>query len=172
MSSNNNPKPALTRTCNCDPCREGEPADCEVAAYEEMARAEHEALVFKYKDLDFGMRTPAGNAALRDILSSLIDNIEERPCPCWVLDTLDAFDYAAADGLLPEGITPADPEEVREHFLKHYKDYSELEECEEDECNYPHGIDCTPDPSDALYEQACAREDWAAWSRGQEAAGY
>ena len=136
-----------------------------------MVRAEHEALVFKYKDLDFGMRTPAGNAALRDILSSLIENIEERPCPCWVLDTLEDFDYAAADGALPEGAAPADPEEVREHFLKHYRDYSELEGCEEDECEHPHGIDCTPDPTDALYEQACAGEDWAAWGRGQEATG-
>lgn len=160
---------------------------CEVAAYEEMVRAEHEALVFKYKDLDFGMRTPAGNAALRDILSSLIDNVEERPCPCMVLNVLDDFDYAAADasgsmagipaskyaaadGELPEGAVPADPEEVREHFLKHYRDYSELEECEEDECQYPHGIDCTPDPTDYLVEQAYAREDWDAWASGQEAA--
>lgn len=163
------PQPALTHTCNCDPCREGEPQLCEVAAYKEMVRAEHESLVFKYKDLDFGMRTPAGNAALRDILTTLIDNIEERPCPCWVCDVLDDFDYTAADGALPEGTVAADPEEVREYFLKHYRDLTGFEMCEEDECQYPDGIDCTPDPTDYLVEQAYAREDWGAWRRGQEA---
>jgi hypothetical protein len=134
-----------------------------------MVRAEQEYHAFRYKDLDFGMRTPAGNAALRDILSSLIDNIEERPCPCWVLDTLDTFDFCKEDGKLPEGTTPADPEEVREYFLKHYRDLSGLEACEEDVCQYPHGIDCTPDPTDDLAEQAYVREDWDAWGRGEEA---
>lgn len=122
-----------------------------------------------YGNLDFGMRTPAGNKALSKILARLVEQIDERLCPCVVLEALDNFDYVAADGELPEDTEPANPEEVREYFLKHYKDATELEECEGDECEFPNGIDCTPDPTDYLHEQACADVDWAAWNRGLEA---
>jgi hypothetical protein len=162
-------EPGLNYTCTCDPCRDGYPDHCEVAYYNAVAEEEENRLQYQYGDLDFGMRTTAGNKALRDILARLVDNIEERLCPCVVLEALDGFDYSAADGELPEGTEPANPEEVREYFLKHYKDYAELEECEGDECGYPNGIDCTPDPTDYLFEQACADVDWAAWNRGLEA---
>ena len=108
-----------------------------------MVKEEQGRILAENSKLDFGMRTPAGNAALRDILTSLIDNVEERPCPCWVLEIIDDFCFEDADGPLPEGAEPADPEEVREYFLKHYRDLSGLELCEGDICERPDGVDCS-----------------------------
>ncbi len=138
--------PGLTNTCNCFPCREGFQGFCEVG-YPVAISHVH----------DFGCSNKEDDYRLEMMLQSIVQ-CEPWTCPCAVGEEYDEL-------LEKLGYTwKEDADEIREQFIKYYKDCTGLEECEEDECQYPDGHD----PADSFdgfdYGQHLIDQQEAYWA--------
>lgn len=117
-------EPKLTKTCTCTPCREGFANFCEVD-YPGAISHLH----------DFEAPTNADNYRLELILQTLLEE-DKWICPCFVGERYDelllTYGYSFKEDIA---------DNIREQFVKYYKDCTNLEECEGDECECPEGID-------------------------------
>lgn len=139
-------EPKLTKTCNCTPCREGFSNFCEEAYPGELSHL-HE----------FGAATDLENLRLELLLQTLLG--ESRwVCPCFVGERYDelllTYGYSFKENVAYE---------IREQFVKYYKDCTGLEECEDDECNCPDGIDPNDCMGDIDYGQYQIDQQQAYW---------
>jgi hypothetical protein len=138
--------PKLTATCNCTPCREGFSNFCETEYPGEISH-QH----------DFGAPTNLENYRLELVLQTLLGG-DKWLCPCLIGERYDEL-------LLQYGYTIKEDiaDEVREQFIKYYKDCTGLEACEEDECEYPDGLSPEDCVGDFDYGQYMIDQQQAYW---------
>ncbi len=139
------PEPALTETCNCFPCREGFQGFCEVG-YPVAISHVH----------DFGCSNKEDDYRLEMMLQSIIQ-CDNWTCPCSVGAEYDELLERLGYKWKENG------DEIREQFIKYYKDCTSLEECEEDECEYPDGHDPADMCGDFDYGQYLIDQQQAYW---------
>jgi hypothetical protein len=144
-------EPGLNYTCTCECCREGFTDVCEQECQIDLSTIH-----------DFGVG-PHGNKILEIILQRY-KITETVPCPCNMPAEFDAFE-------LDFEMTDEQRAEVKEEFLKAYKDETGLEECEDDDCEYPRGVEqdftADYDHGQQMYDQ----QEAYYWAKGEEAAG-
>ncbi len=138
--------PGLTNACNCFPCREGFQGFCEVG-YPVAISHVH----------DFGCSNKEDDYRLELMLQSIIQ-CDNWTCPCNIGaeydELLEKLGYKWKENA----------DEIREQFIKYYKDCTSLEECEEDECQNPDGNDPADVCGDFDYGQYLIDQQEAYWA--------
>jgi hypothetical protein len=155
--------PALDYTCTCDTCREG---------FTNICLKDYPDALDNITDYGAG---PDGNKRLEMYMQTLLHE-KMHMCPCGLPEKFDEFDFEINEEVLddPE-VNEADLYDmIKEQFIKFYKDRTELEECETDECEFPDGslADAECDfEGDYDYGQHLIDEQEAYyWAKGEEAA--
>ncbi len=143
------PEPALNYTCNCECCREGFTDVCEQGGLIDLSNIH-----------DFGAG-PRGNKILEIILQRY-KITETIPCPCNLPAEFDDFEFDFE-------MTEEKRAEVKEQFIKFYKDETGLEECEDDECEYPDGVEQDFTADYDYGQHMIDQQEAYYWAKGQGA---
>ncbi len=143
-------EPGLDYTCTCECCREGFTDICQEHLPDALDNIH-----------DFGV-SPRENKLLEMILQQYRIS-ENVPCPCNMPAEFDELDLGFE-------LTPEKREEVKEHFIKHYKDLLGLEECEDDECEYPRGVEQDFTGDYDYGQHLIDQQEAYYWAKGEEAA--
>jgi hypothetical protein len=150
MSAPSAAEPALDYTCTCDCCREG---------FTDMCEQDYPDTLTNIHDFGAG---PRGNKILEIILQRY-KITETIPCPCNMPAEFDAFE-------LDFEMTEDKRAEVKEEFLKAYKDTMGLEECEYDDCERPDGVEQDFTVDYDYGQQMLDQQEAYYWAKGEEAA--
>ena len=139
---------SATEPCDCQGCYHGGPDFCENAppCTCECCKADYKDFCLKrvphfFNNLhDYGA-DDAGNRRLEMLLQNLLQN-DMLICPCNLPAHYDTFAFAFGD--------EADHDAIREEFIFHYKCSANLEECDDEECEYAEGIDANDHYNDLV----------------------